>query len=497
MPSSEIIRENILGIEGPWNRVESGLNTGPKEWWVGHLGVAIEGSEARVNREVSRWNNSAHLGRPALLAHGDNFVVWGFEVGEAIQRPTDPLKTIEAWRPAQTKQITGSLKEILRSLTGDSESASPEKLLRRSGIKRKASDRLLGRNISIEGHWGDTLGGVGSSWIVCSGEEHIALTWGRSMVGFWDVDRAVVQLEIGLGDVNLSELSDSGRLFLLFAALREMNFNGDPEVVKSIAAPWLSSSEPEKVYVEIRGPEWLDSSGWLPADGMVKPHTARWLLHHIHGVTLANVKLEVVCTPPLRAGNKPQRREPLEVRRKRLFSKWFDGIQVDDTGLFSATPEALAMELTGGASGVVFDATCGVGAIAIAAARNPNVSKVIAVDTDSNRLAMARHNAKIYGVLERIEFIQGDSNELIQRYTPDLVIADPPWGGRDWDREQTDLQSLAMEMGQILSSTCEVILKLPLSFDLSCLSGNWAPLPMIDSRGIIKFIKATRPASSP
>ncbi len=493
MSEDEIARDAILGITGPWNRVSSGLNTGPKEWWVSSVGIAIEGSESRVKREFMRWSSSTHQGRPELLAHGGNFVVWGLEIKETIQRPTSPLSIIDLWRPEQTQEITGTIKEVLNRLAGDNDSASPEKLLKRCGIKRKNADRLLRLEISIEGHWGDTLGGVRAGWIVCSGDDYISLSWGRSMKGFWEVDRAAVQLETGLDNVELSDLNDSDRLFLLFTALREMNHNGDPELVKTLIAPWLTPNDPEVVYVQINGPEWIDSSEWLPADGMVKPHTARWLLHHIHGISLATAKLEVICTPPIRAGNKPQRREPLELRRNRLFSKWSDGVQVDDIGLFSATPEALALELTRDASGVVFDATCGVGSIAIAAARNPNVSKVIAVDTDSNRLEMARHNANIYGVAERIEFIHGDSNEVIQKHTPDLVIADPPWGGRDWDREKTDLHSLGMEMMTIMKTQCELILKLPLSFDLSCLPGQWTPLAMIDSRGIIKFIRVSRP----
>jgi 16S rRNA G966 N2-methylase RsmD len=497
MSDDKIAREAILEITGPWNRVSSGLNTGPKEWWVSSVGIAIEGSESRVKREFTRWSSSTHQGRPELLAHGGNFVIWGLDIKETIQRPTTPLSIIELWRPEQTQEITGTIKEVLNSLAGDNDSASPEKLLKRCGIKRKIADRLLGLEISIEGHWGDTLGGVGAGWIVCSGDDHISLSWGRSMEGFWEIDRAAVQLETGLNSVEVDGLNDSERMFLLFAALREMNHNGDPELVKTIIAPWLTPKDPDMVYVQINGPEWIDSSEWIPADGMVKAHTARWLLHHIHGVTLTTAKLEVKCTPPIRAGNKPQHREPLDTRRNRLFSRWFEGVKIDDTGLFSATPEALAMELTRGSSGVVFDATCGVGAISIAAARNPNVSRVIAVDTDLNRLEMARHNAKIYGVAERIEFIHGDSNEVIQSHTPDLIIADPPWGGRNWNRDKTNLQSLGMELSTIMMSQCEVILKLPLSFDISCLPGLWTPFAMVDSRGIIKFIKVSRSANVP
>jgi len=490
-------REDILGVSGPWTKVKSGLDTAPKEWWISPSGVAIQGSMARVKREAHKWSISDHKGRPKLLAHGDGFVVWGLNHSGSVERSKEPLEVLRAWRPKETKELTGSIREVLVYLLGENESASPDKLMKRCGIKRKVASRLLNRSVSIDGHWGDILGVVRAGWVVCSGDKQVCLSWGRSRLGFWEVDFAAVQIETAFGEIDIDSLGDSERMFLLFAALQEMNHNGDPETVKSIIAPWLTHDEPDMVFVSIKGPDWVDTSEWLPENGMVKPHAARWLLHHIHGVTLTTETLEVACTPPIRAGNKPQRRETMEVRRCRLFSRWFEGIQTDDTGLFSATPEALALELTSGASGIVFDATCGIGAIAISAARNPRVTKVIAVDTDSERLDMARHNAKIYEVGDRIEFVLGDSNSVIGRYTPDLVIADPPWGGRDWNRDGTNLESLNMDMRGILSAKCEVILKLPLSFDLSSLPGQWAPVAMVDSRGIIKFLKISRARLSP
>lgn len=42
-------------------------------------------------------------------------------------------------------------------------------------------------------------------------------------------------------------------------------------------------------------------------------------------------------------------------------------------------------------------------------------SSVIAIDIDVNRLSMARHNARIYGIEDRIEFILGDFMLLAPR----------------------------------------------------------------------------------
>lgn len=70
---------------------------------------------------------------------------------------------------------------------------------------------------------------------------------------------------------------------------------------------------------------------------------------------------------------------------------------------------------------------------------------VIAIDTSPTRLALARHNAVIYGVEDRIEFIQADylsfarsylstsfgSSQIRQRKI-DVVFLSPPWGGPDY-----------------------------------------------------------------
>lgn len=70
---------------------------------------------------------------------------------------------------------------------------------------------------------------------------------------------------------------------------------------------------------------------------------------------------------------------------------------------------------------------------------------MIALDTSPTRLALARHNAQIYGVADRIEFILADYLSFAKSYssllnssptqnTPatrkiDVVFLSPPWGG--------------------------------------------------------------------
>lgn len=67
------------------------------------------------------------------------------------------------------------------------------------------------------------------------------------------------------------------------------------------------------------------------------------------------------------------------------------------------------------------------------------IIQVIALDTSPTRLALARHNAQIYGVADRIEFILSDYISFANSILPssstaavrkiDVVFLSPPWGG--------------------------------------------------------------------
>lgn len=65
---------------------------------------------------------------------------------------------------------------------------------------------------------------------------------------------------------------------------------------------------------------------------------------------------------------------------------------------------------------------------------------MIALDVSPVRLALARHNAVIYGVADRIEFILADYISFAHAYISrpagkrpiDVVFLSPPWGGPDY-----------------------------------------------------------------
>ncbi|XP_040911384.1 trimethylguanosine synthase [Toxotes jaculatrix] len=123
-------------------------------------------------------------------------------------------------------------------------------------------------------------------------------------------------------------------------------------------------------------------------------------------------------------------------QRYRLFSRFDEGIKLDREGWFSVTPEriaehiALRVEHSFSDSQLVIDAFCGVGGNAIQFALTGK--RVLAIDIDPVRLNLARHNAAVYNVDHRIDFLQGDFLQLASRLRGDVVFLSPPWGGPDY-----------------------------------------------------------------
>ncbi|XP_071711306.1 uncharacterized protein [Rutidosis leptorrhynchoides] len=121
-------------------------------------------------------------------------------------------------------------------------------------------------------------------------------------------------------------------------------------------------------------------------------------------------------------------------QRYLLFSKYDDGIKMDEEGWFSATPECIANHhaFRCGSDDVIVDCFTGVGGNAIRFAQKS--AHVIAIDIDPKKIEYARHNAAIYGVKDHIEFITGDCFVLAQKLKADAVFLSPPWGGPEYSK---------------------------------------------------------------
>lgn len=158
-------------------------------------------------------------------------------------------------------------------------------------------------------------------------------------------------------------------------------------------------------------------------------------------------------------------------RRYDLFSRFDEGIQIDEEGLYSATPESIALhqaEKINCAS--IVDGFCCTGANTIAFAKRD--AKVYAIEKDEKRLEMARHNAKIYGMEDKIEFIRGDFLEEAPKIKAQGIFLDPSWGGPEYENLKSfKLSDFRPDGNDILKLAFlnfpKIALKIPDNFDVS------------------------------
>ncbi len=140
-------------------------------------------------------------------------------------------------------------------------------------------------------------------------------------------------------------------------------------------------------------------------------------------------------------------------------------------------PEAHALNMAKRACGSrSLDVCSGIGAMSVALARSGQ--QVTAVEIDEGRVAMARHNAGIYDVADRIDFRHADiiSTATLQSLPEDIdtLFLDPPWGDGPGDylhRQVTyleDLQLANVDLRVLVGNiTCrEVMIRLPPNFDI-------------------------------
>jgi len=138
-------------------------------------------------------------------------------------------------------------------------------------------------------------------------------------------------------------------------------------------------------------------------------------------------------------------------RRRELFSKFDRGVRMDAESWFSVTPERLAAHIaartcTARRGLLVVDPFCGCGGNVIQQALADPTGAVLAIDIDPNKIAMARHNARMYGVEHRILFVVGDALGLLPTLKADAVFLSPPWGGLDYDEKAEGEFDLAADM---------------------------------------------------
>lgn len=140
-----------------------------------------------------------------------------------------------------------------------------------------------------------------------------------------------------------------------------------------------------------------------------------------------------------------------------------------------ATPEGVE---------TVIDCFAGAGGNTIALAQSGRFTTVYAIERDAATLVCAEHNARVYGVHERIVFVHGDCFEVLETQLKDVaktavLFASPPWGGPGYrDAEVFDLNgmmpySLEDLVGGFGRLSRRVVLYLPRSSDLNQIARAW------------------------
>ncbi len=231
--------------------------------------------------------------------------------------------------------------------------------------------------------------------------------------------------------------------------------------------PWLDSRRllGEGLWTSIElSPGRLEFQADLTRDA------AADLAARLRGVGIGGSLLHIEVMPALHRKD-VRKAYSDEAKRYRNGSAGFSKrwTQLDDEGRKSLTPEALALTLGRRAGGLrVIDACAGAGGNAIGFARAG--CSVVAIEIDPNRLSMARHNANLYGIADRIEFITGDARTIIPKQQADLLFIDPPWGER-YNKERVTLSDLrpCEDLLECSSHIPEKWLKVPPSFDPSAL----------------------------
>lgn len=189
-------------------------------------------------------------------------------------------------------------------------------------------------------------------------------------------------------------------------------------------------------------PAWIDAARLL-GDGPWHRSGATWTADlpdalaadidaRLRGLHLDGAPMVVAVSPKL---PRPLVRaaRTTEARRHRDTSPGFTrpDTRLDAEGRWSLTPEDLALAMGRraaahlGADATVLDAGCGAGGNAIGFARAG--LRVDAVEQDPTRADAARHNARAYGVAERVRVRVGDAVDAIATTAAALVFVDPPW----------------------------------------------------------------------
>lgn len=134
-------------------------------------------------------------------------------------------------------------------------------------------------------------------------------------------------------------------------------------------------------------------------------------------------------------------------QRYDIWSLYDEGVYMTDDAWFGVTPEPVANSvatdfdkfINDESKTTIVDIFAGAGGNAIAFALSGRWEKVIAIEKNASTLACAKNNAFIYGVYDKITWVNDDCFDFMSRWRSSesdaldpnttVVFASPPWGG--------------------------------------------------------------------
>jgi release factor glutamine methyltransferase len=199
-----------------------------------------------------------------------------------------------------------------------------------------------------------------------------------------------------------------------------------------------------------------EAAGRLSAAGVPEPdRDAELLLLHALGIDRA--ELHARPERPVPRETAARYRELVRRRSRREPLQYLTGVQEFWSLPFRVTPAVLiprpesegileallALPLPGGPGRPrLLDLGTGSGCLAIAAAHALRDARVVAVDSSGEALEVARENARLLGVADRVAFVQGDLAAALRsggtRF--DAVLSNPPYIAA------ADIEALAPEV---------------------------------------------------
>lgn len=176
------------------------------------------------------------------------------------------------------------------------------------------------------------------------------------------------------------------------------------------------------------------------------------------------------------------------------FSKF---IIADKDAYYMSCPEVIGQHIANQLScyNSAIEFCCAVGMSAIQLAKKMN--KVIAVDTNQDRINDAKKNAILYGVEDKIEFIIGNAvdHNLLKNLSAEVVVLDPDWSSKGTEKSVhvDSIDSTQPSMREMFNLTKRyitpnIVIRIPKNFTFDTLSDfGFCRLENISWGGKLKF----------